>query len=241
MKAAELINVSHFYKGQPAINNVSLSIENHKTTAIIGKSGSGKSTLLQFFNGLVKPSSGSVMIFGEPLNYSALTSLRLRTGYMVQGTGLFPHLTIEKNISIAGKIERSVVNESERVNELMNLVDLPEIYKRKYPHELSGGEQQRVGICRALFLNPPLLLMDEPLGALDPITRQEIQNEILKLQKLQPRTIMLVTHDMREAERLADYILVIDKGEVQQYDRKEKVLQSPINDVVEKLIEASML
>jgi osmoprotectant transport system ATP-binding protein len=240
MNITELINVSHSYNGQSAINNISLSFAEKKTTAIIGKSGSGKSTLLQFFNGLIRPAFGSVNVFGEALNYSQINSLRLRMGYMVQGTGLFPHLTVEQNISIAGKILKST-NSSQRVNELMNLVGLPESFKKKYPYELSGGEQQRVGICRALFLNPPLLLMDEPLGALDPITRQEIQTEVLKLQQLEPRTILLVTHDMREAKKLADYILVIDKGEVQQYDTAEKVLQYPANEVVEKLIEASLL
>lgn len=241
MKIAELVNVSHSYDGHVAIKNISLGVEEKKTTAIIGKSGSGKSTLLQFFNGLIQPSSGQVYVFGEALNYSQINSLRLRTGYMVQGTGLFPHLTIEENISIAGKIVKSSTNTAARVDELMSLVGLPELYKKKYPHELSGGEQQRVGICRALFLSPPILLMDEPLGALDWITRQEIQVEIIKLQELEPRTILLVTHDMREAKKLADYMLIIDKGEIQQYDVKEKVLQSPANAVVEKLIEASLL
>lgn len=240
MKIAELVNVSHTYNGQFAFRTTSLGFEENKTTAIIGKSGSGKSTLLQFFNGLIRPTSGSVNLFGEALNYSQINSIRLRMGYMVQGTGLFPHLKVEENISIPGKILKST-NRSQRVNELMNLVSLPEAFKKKYPYELSGGEQQRVGICRALFLNPPVLLMDESLGALDPITRQEIQTEILKLQQLEPRTILLVTHEMREAKRLADYILVIDKGEVQQFDTATKVLQNPANASVEKLIEASLL
>jgi osmoprotectant transport system ATP-binding protein len=239
MKIAELVNVSHAYNGQMAIKAISLGFEEKKTTAIIGKSGSGKSTLLQLFNGLIRPTAGSVNVFGEALNYSQINSARLHMGYMVQGTGLFPHLNVEENISIAGRLMKST-NSAQRINELINLVGLPETFKKKYPYELSGGEQQRVGICRALFLNPPLLLMDEPLGALDPITRQEIQSEILKLQQLAPRTILLVTHDMREAKKLADYILVIDKGEVQQYDTKDKVLQSPANASVEKLIEASV-
>jgi osmoprotectant transport system ATP-binding protein len=240
VKIAELRNVSHSYAGQPAIKNISLSFEEKKVTAIIGRSGSGKSTLLQFVNGLIKPSAGSVSVFGEGMNYQKVSATRLRMGYMVQGTGLFPHLTIAENISVAAKISSYPGDVDQRVKELMTLVGLPESFQRKYPFELSGGEQQRVGICRALFLNPPILLMDEALGALDPITRQEIQSEILKLQQLQPRTILLVTHDMREAKILADYILVIDKGEVQQYDTKEKVLQSPANTVVEKLIEASV-
>lgn len=240
MKIAQLLSVSHSYSGQPAIKDISLGFEEKKITAIIGRSGSGKSTLLQFINGLIKPSAGSISVFGKGLNYQEISATRLRMGYMVQGTGLFPHLTIFKNISIAAKISGYPLNVNQRVSELMALVGLPESFQRKYPFELSGGEQQRVGICRALFLNPAILLMDEALGALDPITRQEIQSEILKLQQLEPRTILLVTHDMREAKILADYILVIDKGEVQQYDTKEIVLQRPSNAIVEKLIEASV-
>jgi osmoprotectant transport system ATP-binding protein len=238
VKIAQLLSVSHSYSGQPAIKDISLGFEEKKITAIIGRSGSGKSTLLQFINGLIKPSAGSISVFGKGLNYQEISATRLRMGYMVQGTGLFPHLTIFKNISIAAKISGYPLNVNQRVRELMALVGLPESFQRKYPFELSGGEQQRVGICRALFLNPAILLMDEALGALDPITRQEIQSEILKLQQLEPRTILLVTHDMREAKILADYILVIDKGEVQQYDTKEIVLQRPSNAIVEKLIEA---
>jgi len=241
MKAAELFHVSHSYNGHMSIKDVSLSIEQNKTTAVIGRSGSGKTSLLQLINGLIEPTSGTVNVFGEPVNYDRINSARGRMGYMVQGTGLFPHLTIDENIAIGSKIFNSSVNTTQRVDELMNLVGLSEKYKKKYPYELSGGEQQRVGICRALFLNPPFLLMDEPLGALDPVTRQEIQDEILKLKQLEPRTILLVTHDMREARRLADYIVVLEKGEIQQFDVKEEVLTNPANEVVEKLIEASLL
>jgi osmoprotectant transport system ATP-binding protein len=236
----QLVNVSHSYNGDPVIKNISWSAEREKITAIIGKSGSGKSTLLQFFNGLIQPSSGSVQVLGQPLNYSEITSTRLKIGYMVQGSGLFPHLTIEKNISIAGRINNSSSNFQSRVDELMKLVGLPAAYKSKYPYELSGGEQQRVAICRALFLDPDILLMDEPLGALDPIIRQEVQDEIIKLQQLKPRTILLVTHDMREAKAMAEFILVLDNGEVQQYGTRENVLQHPANALVTKLIQASL-
>ncbi|MBA4056049.1 MAG: glycine/betaine ABC transporter ATP-binding protein [Marivirga sp.] len=241
MKVAELNHVSHSYNGHLAIKDVSFSIEERKITAIIGRSGSGKTSLLQLINGLIRPTSGTVNVLGEPLNYDRINSIRLNMGYMVQGNGLFPHLSILDNISIGKKIFKSSVNPTRRVDELMNFVGLPEIYKYKYPYELSGGEQQRVGICRALFLNPPFLLMDEPLGALDAVTRQEIQDEILKLQRLEPRTILLVTHDMREARKLADYILVLEKGEIQQFDTRQEVLSKPANAVVEKLIEASLL
>lgn len=239
VKIAELLNVTHLYAGHAALQNVSIGFEEKKITAIIGRSGSGKSTLLQIVNGLIRPSSGVVNIFGEQLDYSHIATARLRMGYMVQGTGLFPHLTIAENISIAARISHASLNSQQRVTQLMELVGLPISFQKKYPYELSGGEQQRAGICRALFLNPPVLLMDEALGALDPITRQEIQKEIVKLQALEPRTILLVTHDMREAKILADYILVIDKGEIQQYDLKEKVLQHPATRAVENLIEAA--
>lgn len=235
-----LINVSHSYNGHHALRNISWSVEQEKITAIIGKSGSGKSTLLQLFNGLVRPSTGRVDIFNTALDYNQLVSLRLKIGYMVQGTGLFPHLTVEENVSIPSKIATSTISVEDRTEELMNLVGLSPAYKKKYPHELSGGEQQRVGICRALFHDPPILLMDEPLGALDPIIRQEIQDEIMKLQQLRPRTMVLVTHDMREAGSMADFILVLDNGEIQQYGARDEILRHPANDVVKKLIQAAL-
>ena len=240
MNSIEFCDVSHAYASQPIINGIAASIAENKITAVIGKSGSGKSTLLQFVNGLIKPSAGYVRVFGKAIDYSQLSPLRLTIGYMVQGTGLFPHLTIEQNISVAGKITKATEQSIERVDVLMKLVGLPASFKTKYPHQLSGGEQQRVGLCRALFLNPPLLLMDEPLGALDPITRHEIQTEILHLQQVEPRTILFVTHDMREATKLADYILVIDAGEVQQFDTAETVIRHPANAIVQRLIDTSL-
>lgn len=240
MKIVEFVEVNHAYADRVVLKNISISFPANKLTAIIGKSGSGKSTLLQSVNGLIKPISGTVNIFGEKFNYKQFTAIRLRMGYMVQGTGLFPHLTVAENISIADKLIAGSISKTDRIKELMTLVGLPESFQIKYPYELSGGEQQRVGICRALFLNPSLLLMDEPFGSLDPITRFEIQKEILRLQQLEPRTILLVTHDMREASKLADYILVLDKGEIQQFDTSEKVLKSPINKTVEELINATL-
>jgi osmoprotectant transport system ATP-binding protein len=159
---------------------------------------------------------------------------------MVQNTGLFPHLTVAQNISIASKLTGEQTNPLNRTEELMELVNIPVTFKKKYPYQLSGGEQQRVGICRALFLNPPLLLMDEPLGALDPLTRHEIQNEIRKLQEIEPRSILLVTHDLREAKKLADFIVVMDSGRLLQFDTTENVLQKPGNEKVKKLIDASL-
>ncbi len=236
----KLCNITHYYQNQIALNNVSVGFHENKITAIIGRSGSGKSSLLQLINGLIKPDQGSVQLRNKLLDYSDISRIRLQMGYVVQSIGLFPHLTVFQNISLAGRIAGQKESAKNRVLELMSLVGLPMDHIQKYPNELSGGEQQRVGICRALFLNPSILLMDEPFGALDPVTRYEIQQEVLKLQKIEPRTILLVTHDMREAQLLADYILVMEVGELQQYDLKEKVLKNPANEHVERLIKASI-
>lgn len=236
----QLQDITHSYQEHIAIKNISAGFNENKITAIIGRSGSGKSTLLRLINGLVKPQHGTVRLHNNQLDYNRLNQIRLKMGYVVQAIGLFPHLTVFQNISLAGRMTNLTESATERVFELMNLVGLPLIHQQKYPYELSGGEQQRVGICRALFLNPSIMLMDEPFGALDPITRYEIQLEVLKLQKLQPRTILLVTHDMREAQTLADYILVMDGGELQQYDLKEEVIRNPANEHVKRLIQATL-
>lgn len=238
MKTIEFVNVSYTYGTQLALSPLSITFEEGKITAIIGRSGSGKSTVMRLINGLLKPLTGEVLAFGKPLDYNNIFPVRLKMGYMVQGTGLFPHLTVEQNIAVGGRIAKMSVRSS-RVDELMNLVSLPPTYKAKYPHELSGGEQQRVGLCRALYLDPPILLMDEPLGSLDPVTRHEIQKQLKQLQELSPRTIVFVTHDMREAHRLGQRLLVLDKGAVQQYDNAKTVLDQPANAAVLSLIESS--
>jgi osmoprotectant transport system ATP-binding protein len=238
MNTIELVDVSYAYNGTTALSRSSISFQQGKITSIIGKSGSGKSTLLKLINGLLKPNAGKVMIFGKPLDYHNLQTVRLQMGYMVQGTGLFPHLSVEQNISIAGRIKGFNIATS-RVSELLELVGLNDLYITKYPNLVSGGEKQRGGLCRALFLDPPVLLMDEPLGALDPVTRYEIQQELLKLQNYSKRTILFVTHDMLEARRVSEQLLVIDKGSIQQYDATVNVLAHPANPLVASLIESS--
>ncbi|MBT1695278.1 ABC transporter ATP-binding protein [Fulvivirgaceae bacterium PWU4] len=241
MNPIVLENINHFYDGRQALRDLSVSFAENQCTAILGKSGSGKSTLLQVINGLVKPASGSVTLFGDSYQEDKANVLRQKLGYVIQGNGLFPHLTVEQNISISARIiGYNKAKTAAQVNKLMTLVDLPLSYKGKYPYELSGGEQQRVGLCRALFLDPPVLLMDEPLSALDSVTRLEIQQEIIKLQREAPRTILFVTHDMREAKKLADRILVIDRGSIEQYGAAETVLQHPATAVVKQLFEASL-
>jgi len=221
-------NVSHYYGGVPAVKDLSFEIEDKKITAIIGKSGSGKSTLLQIINGLIKPTGGSVEIFGSPIDYGNIYKTRLKIGYSVQGTGLFPHMTIYNNIAILGKITNGSKHDIERrIDTLMSFVNLPPSFKTKYPYQLSGGEQQRVGICRAMLLDPPVFLLDEAFAALDPETKSEIHTELLAMQKAEPRTIVIVTHDLNEAVKLADNIMFMQSGEIKQYGSKKDVLNNP--------------
>jgi osmoprotectant transport system ATP-binding protein len=238
MNPVQLINVSHHYENTVVLENISASFEQYKITGIIGRSGSGKSTLLKVINALIKPDQGNVLFYDKLVNYNEPYAMRQQIGYVVQGVGLFPHLTVEENILLSARIQNRHPK-PDRIDILMQMVSLPMSYKKKYPSELSGGEQQRVGICRALFNNPPVLLMDEPFGSLDSITRFEIQQEVLQLQHIEPRTILFVTHDIREASRMTDHLLVLDRGRVQQFDKKETVLASPLNERVRKLIDVS--
>jgi len=237
MKPIKLVNVTHRIDERTILSNLSIEFADRKVTAIIGKSGSGKSTLLRMINGLLKPTSGIINIFNSPINYSNLHTLRKKIGYAIQGLGLFPHLTVEKNILLPGKahLTKNEINNDTLIR-LLDLVSLPKHLIKKYPYELSGGEQQRVGICRALFLDPPILLMDEPFGSLDPLTRFDIHNEFIKLQKTAPRTVLIVTHDMREAKKLANEILVIDNGMIQQFGITKEIFENPATVIVKELL-----
>jgi osmoprotectant transport system ATP-binding protein len=232
-------NVSRYYDEKAAVNDVSFAIEDNLISAIIGKSGSGKSTILQMINGLVHPSSGKIYLFGEELDYNNIVSTRLKIGYSVQGTGLFPHMTIYENIALLAKVNgKNLSGLNDRIEELMGFVNLGAEFKEKFPYQLSGGEQQRVGICRAMIMNPPIFLLDEAFGALDPSTKNEIHAELLTLQENEPRCIIMVTHDLTEAKRLADKIMVIDEGVIQQYDDMDVILNNPSNDKVRDFIES---
>ena len=204
-------NVSQFFGEQKILDDINLDIDENKITVIIGKTGAGKSTLLKMVNGLVKPSSGKVFVYGNEIDYDKLPELRLKIGYSVQGTGLFPHMTALENISLLGRINKWQKDKiDERVSELIKLVHFNENLLQKHPYQLSGGEQQRAGIARAMFLNPKIYLLDEAFSSLDPETRNEIHKEILHIQQTEPRTILLVTHDMPEAKALGDKILKIE-------------------------------
>ena len=202
-------------------------------TAVVGVSGSGKSTLLQLINGMVRPDRGRVSVAGEPIDYARLQALRRNIGYMAQGPGLFPHLTIEKNIALASRIRGEVV-EQERITQLMEGVGLPASYRQRHPYQLSGGEQQRAAICMALYNRPPILLMDESLGSLDAITRAEIQEQLATLQQRERCTMVLVTHDLYEALRLGDFLLVLHQGRVEAFGTPQEVKSSP-SELVQKL------
>ena len=230
-------NITKSFDGREVLHNLSFTIDANKITAIIGKSGSGKSTILKIVNGLVKPSVGKVLIFREPINYTKLSELRLHIGYSVQGTGLFPHMTVLENITLLAKLNGKSSQEIEdRANMLMSFVDLSSDFNNKYPHQLSGGEQQRVGICRAMILKPEMYLLDEAFGALDPTTKNEIHRELLKIQIEEPRTIVFVTHDLREAFKLADIVIIIEKGIIQQIGSEKKIKTKPANQFVEDFL-----
>jgi osmoprotectant transport system ATP-binding protein len=207
------------------LEELSISFPLSSVTAVLGKSGSGKSTLLQLLNGMLKPLSGVVTLFGQPFDYQNPVPLRRRIGYVVQQAGLFPHLSLIDNISLPGRItglEKSHLHE--RTRELMELARLPLSYLEKFPHQLSGGEQQRAGLCRALFLKPALLLMDEPFSALDEGTRKGLYEDFLRLLQLQPATVVLVTHNLKEAYTLSDRYLWIAKGQLRTQGEREELL-----------------
>jgi osmoprotectant transport system ATP-binding protein len=214
-----------------------LSLPENQVTALVGESGSGKSTLLQIINGLVKPDSGQIRLGGKLLDYDNLPEIRRNMGYAVQGAGLFPHLTIEQNVTLVASLNGwSQDQQAERYQYLISLLELTDEFSNRYPHSLSGGQQQRVSLCRAMMLNPSLMLLDEPFSALDPITRMTIHEEFSRLSEVEPRTIMLVTHDMSEAIKLAKYIVILKDGEIVQQGEAEDVQSSPEDDYVQKLL-----
>jgi osmoprotectant transport system ATP-binding protein len=214
------------YANATALDTVSLQFPDGVLTAVIGPSGCGKSTLLKLCNGLIRPDSGAVRVFGEPIDYTALPQLRRRLGYAVQGNILYPHLTARNNITLLARLAGwSAQAISERVAELMDLCQLEAEQLDRYPHQLSGGQQQRVGLSRSMMLRPEVLLLDEPFAAIDPITRDDIQQQLLALQRAEPRTLVLVTHDMREALLLAEHIVVMGGGRVLHSENKDQLLQ----------------
>ncbi|KAB7706144.1 betaine/proline/choline family ABC transporter ATP-binding protein [Bacillus aerolatus] len=234
----KLENVSKIYKGgKKAVNHVSLEIEKGEFICFIGPSGCGKTTTMKMINRLIEPSEGAIYINGKNIMEKDPVELRREIGYVIQQIGLFPHMTILENITLVPKLLKwKEEDKLVRAKELLKLVDMGEEYFNRYPHELSGGQQQRIGVLRALASNPPLILMDEPFGALDPITRDSLQEEFKHLQRTLDKTIVFVTHDMDEAIKLADRIVILKAGKIVQVDTPDEILRHPANEFVEEFI-----
>lgn len=234
----EYKNIGKSYNGKWVVQNFNLSINEGDFICIVGTSGSGKTTLLKMINGLLKPDEGEIMILGENILNGDIISLRRKIGYAIQGNGLFPHMTVSENIGYVPRLEKKkeeVINEI--IDKMLCLVGLPLDIKEKYPDELSGGQQQRVGIARAYANSPFILLMDEPFGAVDSITRYQLQKDLKEIHKQTNCTIIFITHDIYEAFKMGTHILVMDEGKIQQYGTTKEVWNYPSNDFVKKLIE----
>lgn len=234
----ELQNVEVvFADGTKAVDDVSLKIEEGEFIVLIGPSGCGKTTTLKTINRLVPYVNGKIFIKGKEIQEMDPIKLRREIGYVIQQIGLFPHMTIEENISYVLKLKnKPVQNRKEKAEELIKMVGLQESYLKKFPRQLSGGQQQRVGVARALAADPEIILMDEPFGALDPITRVQLQDEFLGLQKVLKKTIIFVTHDMQEAYKMGDRIALMHMGQLLQVGTPVEVFQHPANEFVAQFI-----
>jgi len=230
----EFKGVSKSYDNTPAVKDCSFTIPSHKFCVLIGPSGCGKTTMLRTVNRLVIPNEGAVLIDDTNVADIPVAKLRKKIGYVIQTIGLFPHMTVEKNISVVPKLLKWEKNRiSKRVDEMLDLVGLdPDQYKKKRTSELSGGEAQRIGVARALASDPPILLMDEPFGAVDPINREILQQSFLKIQRELKKTILFVTHDMDEALKMADIIAIMKNGELIQFNSPLEILSKPENEFV---------
>lgn len=231
-------NVSKNFKENKVLKNVSFYITKGHLVAFIGASGCGKTTTLKMINRLIKPTSGKIFINGEDIETKDVIALRRNMGYIIQQTGLFPHMTVKENIEIIPKVEKRDPKEVEkRTYELMEMVGLnSDEFLSRYPSELSGEQQQRVGVARAFATDPDIILMDEPFSALDPITRYGLQEELINLQSQFNKTIVFVTHDMDEAIKIADMICIMNEGEILQYDTPENILKNPCNEFVSEFV-----
>lgn len=233
----EFKNVSKSFDNHEVLKNLNFTIESGKLVALIGASGCGKTTTLKMINRLINPSSGQILVDGNDVMKEDVIHLRRSMGYVIQSTGLFPHMTVRQNIELIERIEhRDETRIAKRTAELMNMVNMPAKYLDRYPNELSGGQVQRIGVARAFATDPGIILMDEPFSALDPLTRSQLQEELVTLQAKLKKTIVFVTHDMGEAIKVADKICVMYQGEILQYDIPEIVLKKPINEYVSNFV-----
>ncbi|HEY9601378.1 MAG TPA: ABC transporter ATP-binding protein [Allocoleopsis sp.] len=224
----------------PVVKGCTCEIEAGQLVVILGPSGCGKTTLLKMVNRLYEPTSGTIYLDGTNIQQLKVTELRRQIGYVIQQSGLFPHMTVAQNIAVVPKLLGwPRVQYQQRVDELLTLVELPpEAYRNRYPSQLSGGQQQRVGLARALAGDPKVMLMDEPFGAIDAITRESLQNEILRLQCQLKKTILFVSHDVEEALRLADKLMILRSGQIVQFDTPFNILTRPADAFVYELVGA---
>ncbi len=237
-KAIEMRNVSAAYGDNEVLRQISLSVDMGEFLVIIGPSGCGKTTLLKLINGLVVPTKGEVFVAGERLSDCDLTALRRKIGYAVQGAKLFPHLTVEDNICYVPCLERKMTKEEKQAltEKMLAMTELSPELASRFPSQLSGGQKQRVGIARAMAAQPDILLMDEPFGAVDEITRRTLQEELSVLQKKTGITIVFITHDIEEAFNLGSRILIMKDGVIWQEGKKEELLHAPRDGFVRQLI-----
>lgn len=237
-----MIEFKHVYKsyngGKEVLKDINLVCEKGEITVLIGPSGCGKTTTMKLINRLINPIKGKIMIHNEDISQINAVELRRKIGYVIQHIGLFPHLTIAENVSVVPQLLKWDKGKTEaRVDELLDMVGLaPETYRNRYPNELSGGQQQRIGVIRVLAAEPSIILMDEPFSALDPISREQLQEELIRLQKEIQKSIVFVTHDMDEALKIADKIVLMKDGEIVQVGAPEEILRYPTNDFVRNFI-----
>jgi osmoprotectant transport system ATP-binding protein len=230
------------YGDNKAVNDISFEVSQGENLVLLGTSGCGKTTTLKMINRLITPDAGKITINGADINDGKPEDLRRKIGYVMQSTGLFPHYTIQENIAVVPKLLHWPVDKTQqRTLELLEKFQLPQSILKLYPNELSGGQQQRVGLARALITDPAILLMDEPFGALDNVTRTGIQEEFKALEEFKRKTIVMVTHDVMEAFELADRICVMDKGKIVQIGTPKELLFKPTNDFVSKFLDGQRL
>jgi osmoprotectant transport system ATP-binding protein len=237
--AIEYRHVGKSYGDRIALKDLTLKIDQGEFVTVVGSSGGGKTTALKMVNGLIQPTSGEILVNGQRIKDQDRIQLRRSIGYAIQGSVLFPNMTVEENIAYVPSLwnKKDKAKTAKAVDKWMKITGLDASLKDCYPDELSGGQAQRVGIARALAASPDILLMDEPFGAVDAITREQLQAEIKRIQQETGVTILFVTHDIEEALKLGTKVLVIDGGEVQQYDAPSEILMHPATAFVEKLVE----